>query len=121
MLYLIEGPTGSGKTRYLKALGANQDNTLTTESLWEQLLFIAKGFLTVEETAARLCHIEYVENLESLRGRQATQTLTGQLLTRMARDRDVYVAGIDFENNLPFFLEALGEYEIRSPGFVDFP
>ena len=110
---LIDGPTGSGKTQYIKRLGATPSNTLTSEQLMDILLQMCRemcqGEFSLEETAFNLGHIAYVENMEDLAGRPETQRLAAKLVALMASKHCVTLTGIDFPNRLPFLLETLDE------------
>ena len=60
--------------------------------------------------AENLGHIAYIENMESLRGREETQKRAAGLVKRLAEKQPVVLTGIDFRDRLPFFLAALGPH-----------
>ena len=107
MIHIIEGATGTGKTRYLNTLGRTNKNTLSSQELLDKLLLIGKESFTIEQMVAELSSIRFIENLESLRGKEASQKLAAHLIAAMAEGRDVYVTAIDPENSVPFFLQLL--------------
>lgn len=114
-IVLIDAPTGAGKTRYIKSLGATHSNTLTSEQLVDELLQMCMNRTSLINLAAKLQHIHYFENMESLCGKEKTQRLAAQLVQIMAVNKPVILTGIDFKLKLPFFLEELGsEIEFRS-------
>lgn len=114
-IVLIDAPTGAGKTRYIKSLGATQSNTLTSEQLVDELLQMCMNKISLINLAEKLQHIHYFENMESLSRKEKTQRLAAQLVQIMAVNKPVILTGIDFKLKLPFFLEELGaEIEFRS-------
>lgn len=106
-IVLIDMPAGSGKTQYIKALGATPANTLSSEQLIDILLQMCRGQSSLKETAKSLNRIIYIENMESLAGRPETQRLAAQLVALIASEHSVILAGIDFQNRTPFLLETL--------------
>jgi tRNA A37 N6-isopentenylltransferase MiaA len=106
-IVLIDGPTGSGKTQYIKALGATPANTLSSAQLIDILLQMCWDKPSLEEAAKSLKHITYIENIESLAGRPQTQRLAAQLVALIASEHCVMLTGIDFQNRTPFLLETL--------------
>ena len=110
-IMLIDGPTRSGKTQYIKNLGAMPSNTLTSEALIDILLQIAKGGASLDKTAAKLSHIEFIEDLDLLCGRETTQKLAAQLIQRMAQERRIILTGINFQERLPYFMNMLSHVD----------
>ena len=106
-IVLIDAPAGSGKTQFVRKMGAAPFNTLTSEQLIDTLLQMCQRKSSLEETAAGLSHITYIENMESLAGRPETQRLAAQLVVLMASKQRVILTGIDFLKRLPFLLETL--------------
>ena len=106
-IILINGPTGSGKTLYIRRLGATPANTLTSEQLVDELLQMCRSKSSLTETATRLSHITYIENMESLAGRPETQRLAAELIALMASKHRIILTSVDFANRLPFLLETL--------------
>lgn len=111
-IILINGPTGSGKSLYIRQLGASPANTLTSEQLVDQLLQMCHSKTSIEDLVRKLQHIYYVQNMESLAGKEETQELAAQLIQSLAKNHPITLTGINFPQNTPFFLSALEEYHL---------
>ena len=112
---LIDAPTGSGKTRYIKSLGAVPSNTLTSEQLIDALLEMCRNNTSLDNLANKLQHIYYFENLESLCGREDTQRLAASLIMRISKQHRTFSTGINFKEKLPFFMATICSYELVQP------
>lgn len=113
-ILLLDAPSGAGKTRYIKKLGANSTNTLTSEQLKEAILQMSLRNISPEALAAQLDSILFLENLEDLAGKENTQRCAAQLIRHMASRRKgqpLILTGIHLETRLPVFLKALGTYK----------
>lgn len=114
-IVLIDAPTGAGKTRYIKSLGATHSNTLTSEQLVDAILEMCRNKTSLDNLVVKLHHVRFFENMESLRGKEETQKLAAQLVLRLSSQHRVIITGIDFKGRLPFFLESLKSYQFVQP------
>ena len=123
MLTVVQGPAGSGKTQYMKAMlhqwrpyGAYMSSEMLYDSMigelketgeisgqkpWEEL------FPELEEKSIQILAIDDVDM--QFQAREATQRLLAEAVGRFVKELHIHVmvAGVDVEKNLPRFLEQL--------------
>ena len=110
-IVLIDVPTGSGKSRYIKKLGATAANTISAERLVDILLQIAQEEYSMDATINILKDVQYIENMESLCGKEETQKMAAQLIQKLSESKSVTLTGINFRQKLPYFLSSLDKYK----------
>ena len=79
-IILIDAPTGSGKSRYIKNLGATAVNTISSEQLVDILLQVAREEYNMDAAINVLKNVQYVENMESLCGKEETQLIISLII-----------------------------------------
>lgn len=110
-IVLIDAPTGTGKTQYIKKLGATSANTLSSEQLVDAFLQMCRSESSLDDLAEQLRHIVYFENMESLCGKEVTQKLAAQFIQKLSEKNRITLTGINFRQKLPYFLSGLDEYK----------
>lgn len=110
-IILINGPTGSGKSLYIRQLGATPANTLNSEQLVDEILEMCHNKTSLDDLVVMLHYVRFFENMESLRGKEETQKLAAQLVLRLSSQHRIVITGIDFKGRLPFFLDSLKSYQ----------
>lgn len=110
-IVLIDAPTGSGKSRYIKKLGATVANTISSEQLVDILLQVAQEEYSMDAAINILKDVQYIENMESLCGKEETQKMAAQLIQKLSESKSVTLTGINFRQKLPYFLSSLDEYK----------
>lgn len=110
-IVLIDAPTGAGKSRYIKKLGATAANTISSEQLVDILLQIAQEEYSMDAAINILKDVQYIENMESLCGKEEMQKMAAQLIQKLSDRKSVTLTGINFRQKLPYFLSSLDEYK----------
>ncbi len=110
-IILIDAPTGSGKSRYIKKLGATVANTISSEQLVDVLLQVAQRKYSMDAAINILKDVQYIENMESLCGKEETQKMAAQFIQKLSESKLITLTGINFREKLPYFLSSLDEYK----------
>lgn len=106
-LRIVTGPSGCGKSRMFRKLGANRQNTCTSEGLQQAIVYAVTHQLSPEHVAEGFSHICFFENLESLAGKPLTQQMAARIFQAMAKDRCVLASCIEPERTIPHLLKEL--------------
>lgn len=124
-LFIVDAPSGTGKTPYLKACLRSHEQTGAKVvyssagdfesmcfALWRRFAFDQEKMdeLTVEDVlgCADVFAIDDVDVV--LHGKMATQRIVADMMARSLLDgKTIYIAGIALRERIPFFLSRLNE------------
>lgn len=123
-IIFLDGPTGCGKTRFLKGLQAEGVLIVPMQELLETLIGClqqnkARADIYRAIDAAYPCKILCLEDIDlSLAGKPATQEEVAIMLRRLSDTRKIILTGISLQDRCSVLLDRIGEVSFK---YFDFP